>query len=99
MYERNRQRRIRHPRTVSHLADTETVAHQERLLHRAARYHVHLHEIGTYERSRHHGEDNGLNPAHNRTVQLVATLLLEMTSPEKTIAISGYIYVVYDRQP
>ena len=83
VHQRKRQGSHGHPRPVSHFADTEIIAHQQRLFHRGGGYPVHLEDIGMDERCRDNSEHNGLYPAPGFTVGLVGRLALLMFFAEK----------------
>ena len=63
--ERHVQRSLWNTGTVTHLADKQVIAYQQRFLQRRRRYHIVLEEVQIHEIDSYQCEHNGIHPSHD----------------------------------
>ena len=98
VYEGERQRRVGHLRSVSHLAHVEVVADEQRPLHRRGGDDVHLEDEDVHQRRHDRREDDGVDPLVNRLVDCAALAHLHVVAPHVAVEELRDVEVEDDRQ-
>ena len=96
MYERERQRRIGHHRTVCQFAHEQIVAHEQAFFHRRSRNDEHSEHIDADQRRHDRSEHDRLDPFRYFAVGSVGLLALLVFAPEQAIHVFRYVDVVDD---